>query len=75
MAEVIVSAALQFKTLPLTSYLFELAKLFNSFYAECPVGKAETKELKEARLALAKAIGLIMNKGLSILGIPTPTKM
>ena len=62
------------QTLGVCNYLFELGKLFNSFYAECPIGKAE-EELKHTRLALAHATGEVMREGLSLLGIEAPTKM
>lgn len=64
-----------FKTMSLTSYLFELGKLFNAFYANCEIGSAKTPELKNARLALARATGLVMEKGLSIIGITAPKRM
>lgn len=57
------------------SYLFDLGKLFNTFYVECPIGKAPTEDLKNTRLRLAKAVGLVMVKGLSLLGIPAPARM
>ncbi|WP_127717280.1 arginine--tRNA ligase [Halobacteriovorax sp. HLS] len=59
----------------LCSYLFELGKLFNSFYAECSISKAETQELKESRLVLAKSVSLIMQNGLGLLGIEAPQRM
>ena len=67
--------ARQFKTMPLCAYLYELAKAFNSFYARCPVGKAETRALGQARLALAEAVGTTLKKGLSLLGISVPERM
>ncbi|MDC1173988.1 arginine--tRNA ligase [Bacteriovoracaceae bacterium] len=73
--DIAASCAKQLKTINLCSYLFELGKLFNSFYAECPIGKAETPELLSTRLALAKSCGLIMKKGLSLIGIEAPEKM
>lgn len=72
---IVESCVEQLKTIHLTSYLFELGKLFNSFYAECPIGKLEDEELKKARLALAVATGKVMKKGLEVLGIPSPMKM
>jgi len=65
----------QNKTIHLCSYLYELGKLFNSFYAECSIGKAETEELKRSRLSLAAAVGETMANGLELLGIPAPKKM
>lgn len=63
------------QTLGVCSYLYELGKLFNSFYAECPIGKARPQELKNTRLALAHATGEVMRVGLEMLGIPAPLKM
>ncbi|MBT4791591.1 MAG: arginine--tRNA ligase [Halobacteriovoraceae bacterium] len=63
------------KTHPLCSYLYELAKAFNSFYAECSVLKAETHELVQARTALADGVAIIIRNGLSLLGIDAPKKM
>lgn len=65
----------QMRVSGICAYLFDLGKLFNNFYVECPIGKAENEELKKARLLLAKAVGLTMEKGLTILGIPAPKRM
>ena len=59
----------------LCTYLFELGKLFNSFYAECSISKAETEELKNSRLVLSKSVSLIIEKGLNLLGIEAPQRM
>jgi arginyl-tRNA synthetase len=58
----------------LTDYLFELAKLANSFYQSLPVLKAE-KGIKEARLALIKTVAKTLKTGLNLLGIEAPEKM
>jgi len=71
----VVSCAKQLKTIHLTSYLFELGKLFNSYYAECSIGNAEDEDIKEARLALAHAVGAVMKEGLAVLGIEAPERM
>lgn len=63
------------QTVTLCSYLFELGKLFNGFYAECPIAKADHDDLKQARLTLAIATGKVMTKGLETLGIAAPLKM
>lgn len=63
------------KTATLCSYLYELGKLFNHFYTQCPIGKCEDEGLKSARLQLAKSTGEVMKKGLELLGIPTPQRM
>lgn len=59
----------------LTAYLYDLGKLFNSFYAECPIGKADDEKVKVARLALAEATKEVIRQGLDLLGIKSPTVM
>jgi arginyl-tRNA synthetase len=65
----------QYKTHVLCSYLYDLAKLFNSFYAECSVQKAETEELKYARVQLCNAVAITLKEGLALLGIEAPERM
>lgn len=64
-----------YKPASMCTYLYELAKKFNVFYHECSIGQAETQNLKVARLALAKAVGMTLKEGLSLLGIPVPERM
>jgi arginyl-tRNA synthetase len=73
--EVVVQAVRGLKTVGLCSYLFELGKLFNQFYAECPIAKADSLELQAARLELSKATALTLKKGLELIGISAPMKM
>ena len=73
--DTVAKCARQLKTMPLCSYLYEMGKLFNSFYTECPIAKASTEELRQARLQLAQATGKVMRQGLELLGIPAPKRM
>jgi arginyl-tRNA synthetase len=68
-------AAESYKPASLCAYLYDLAKKFNTFYHDCPIGTAPTEELKQARLALAAATGETLKKGLELLGIPVPDRM
>lgn len=72
---VVLSAAEEMRPSTLCSYLFDLGKLFNSFYQSCPVGAAPSEELKKARMALAQSVAETLKKGLGLLGIPAPEKM
>ncbi len=72
---VILVAADNYRPAAVCTYLYETAKKFNGFYHECPIGKAETAELKKSRLALAKATANILKNGLALLGIPVPERM
>jgi len=58
----------------LCEYLLLLTDEFNSFYAACPVLKAEGSE-KAKRIALVKATLLVLEDGLAALGMETPDKM
>ena len=72
---VVESACEHTKTSLLTNYLYELAKQFNSFYAGCPVSKANTENLKMIRGHLAAGTARVLAQGLQLLGIPAPDKM
>ncbi len=71
---VVKDATEQYRPSILTAYLFDIARAFNSFYAECPVGNAE-EPLRSSRLHLAKATADILKVGLSLLGIEAPDRM
>lgn len=72
--ETVLKSAENFDQLILISYLHELAELFHKFYHEHRVlGKEE--ELTAARLSLCKATQIVLQNGLSILGITAPERM
>ncbi|MEQ1824421.1 MAG: arginine--tRNA ligase [Pirellula sp.] len=58
-----------------TEYLYETAKLFSSFYEQCPVLKAEKPETALSRLRLTDLTGLTLRKGLELLGIESIERM
>lgn len=57
------------------NYVFELAKLYNKFYHEESILKAEDKNIKGFRLLLSKATVQIIKKAMSLLGIAVPERM
>jgi arginyl-tRNA synthetase len=59
----------------LSTYLFEVASLFTSFYEQCPVLKADDEETRSSRLALCAAVLRILTVGLGLLGVPIPDRM
>ncbi len=63
------------KTSLLCNYLYDLAKAFNSFYAECSVAKAENNEIKAARYDLSLATQRSIKEGLALIGIQAPKRM
>jgi arginyl-tRNA synthetase len=72
---VVLGATENYKPHLLCTYVYELAQRFNLFYHDCSIAKAESEDLKQARLALAEATGLVFKQGLALLGIPSPEKM
>ena len=59
----------------LCNYLFEVAKSLNTFYHDHSILKAESPELMRARLVLSKAVAIVLQRGLKLLGIDVPERM
>ena len=59
----------------IASYAFNLAKNFNSFYAEHSVAKAETPEKKVLRLQIAQLTAIALKDSMALLGIKLPERM
>ena len=57
------------------NYVFNLAKLFNSFYTEHSVANAETEEKKKLRLCISVMTAGVIKSGLQLLGIKVPERM
>ena len=58
----------------LCSYLFELSQVFNRFYDQVPVLKAD-EPARSSRLALCRLTADTLKLGLELLGIPTLERM
>lgn len=58
----------------LCAYLFGVAQRFSSFYDAAPVLKAEA-DIRGSRLALCRRTVQVLERGLAVLGIPTPRRM
>ncbi len=59
----------------IADYLFETAKIFNSFYASESILKEENKEKFNTRLMLAEKTAFVIKEGLSLLGIKVVERM
>ena len=57
------------------NYIYELTKLFNQFYNECPVLKEENNTIKEFRILLINKTSEIIKNGMFCLGIDVPERM
>ncbi|WP_068619787.1 arginine--tRNA ligase [Paenibacillus tuaregi] len=56
------------------NYAYELATLFNNFYAACPILKADD-DTKALRLWLTLKFKETLGDALTVLGLPTPSRM
>lgn len=59
----------------IANYVFNLAKLYNSFYTEHSVANAENEEKKKLRLQLSVMTANVIKSGMQLLGIRVPDKM
>lgn len=55
----------------IANYVYELTKLFSSYYHDYSILNAETEELKNMRLQLIYCIGVVIKTSLELLGIDT----
>ncbi|NEU07254.1 arginine--tRNA ligase [Flavihumibacter sp. R14] len=72
--EILKAAAEDYSPALIANYVFELAKLYNKFYHEEPILKAE-EDVKQFRLKLSAATAAIIKKGMGLLGIEVPDRM
>ncbi len=72
---VIAASAKEYSPAHIANYVFELAKLFNKFYHEESILKAEDPDVRNFRLDLSAATASTINKGMKLLGIRVPDRM
>ena len=73
--QMISDAAKELNPSVIANYLFSLAKIFNSFYAELSIAHAESIEKKMLRLKIANLTANILMNGMQLLGIQVPERM
>ena len=57
------------------NYCYDLAKLYNQFYHDCPILKEEDGELRNMRLMLSHAVARTLRTATGLLGIEMPERM
>jgi len=72
---VIEEAATEHDPSKLAIYVFNLAKIFNSFYAEHSIANAENAEKKALRLQIAQLTAHTIKTAMQLLGINVPERM
>jgi len=73
--ETINQSAKEYNPSLIAIYLFNVAKSYNTFYAEHSVYNAESEEKKQLRLRLSLMTANILRSGMGLLGIKVPDRM
>src|SRR3989344_2744696 len=72
--EIAAKAGQEYEPHLITTYLTELAREFNNYYANNKIVE-KNDEFSPYKIAITKAFSIIMKNGLWLLGIPAPEKM
>lgn len=72
---IIDQAAIEHNPSVIANYVFNLAKTFNSFYAEHSIANAETEARKQLRLKISLLTANVLKSGMALLGISVPERM
>lgn len=73
--EVVESAVSECAPNYIVTYLLEIARSFNSFYGANKIIDPENPEISTHRLAIARAVQIILKNGLQLLAIDAPERM
>jgi arginyl-tRNA synthetase len=73
--ETINEAAQQYNPSLIANYVYELVKIYNQFYNDYSVLKAESEALKQQRMALSYMTGNVIKNSMLLLGVQVPNKM
>lgn len=68
-------AAREFSPAQVANYVYELAKVYNKFYHEEHILKAEDPQVKSFRLQLSAIAGRVIAESMRLLGIQVPERM
>jgi arginyl-tRNA synthetase len=68
--EAVMAAAADLDPSRLAAYLYELSKSFSRFYHDCPILNAADPDLAASRLALSRAVMLVLKDALGLICIP-----
>ncbi len=69
-------AATTYNPSEIANYVYDVARIYNRFYYECPIAKEDVAlETRTFRVALSKFTGQTISECLRLLGIKAPKKM
>ncbi len=73
--EIVERAIAEYAPQHIVTYLLELARTFNAFYAANQIIDASDTQTSSHRLALAQTTAIVLKNGLTLLGIKAPERM
>lgn len=71
--EIIERAMKEYDPSEIAKYVLELARAFNKYYSSVKI--VEEKAGMEARVALVKAVTVVLKEGLRLIGVVAPEEM
>jgi len=74
-SDVVSEAASEYSPSVIASYCYDLSKEYNQFYHDFSILGEENKSLRDLRLSLSKLTGIVLEKGMWLLGIEMPERM
>lgn len=73
--EKIAEAGREYSPAVIAQYVYDVAKVYNRFYAELPIFNEENHDLLQFRLIYSKLVADVIKRGMSLLGIDVPDQM
>ncbi len=68
-------AAEEYSPAVIAQYVYELAKEYNRFYAECPIFAEEDSSKKHFRVVYSRLVADVIRRAMGLLGIEVPEQM
>lgn len=73
--QVVAEAARAFSPALIANYAYDLAKLYNQFYHDCPILREENEEVRAWRLLLSSTVARTLRGAAGLLGMEMPSRM
>ena len=75
MPSVVAEAGRTYSPALIANYCYDLAKLYNQFYHDCPILKEDNQSLRDTRLFLSAIVARTLRDSAALLGIEMPERM
>ena len=72
---IIADAGKSFSPATVANYVYDLVKLYNSFYQSTPIFNDDNENQTKFRVLLSANVGEVIKSGMALLGITVPDKM